>query len=115
MEFGRSIILLGYLNIVKEDFSAFNVSLFVRNHALSAVIISLQASISSLIVLPCIKTFVSSAKILKLPWGQHFGRSFIKRIKKSGPRTDPWGTPQLIGLVFDLNLSIDVNCCRFPR
>ena len=82
MELGRLIIFLGDLNMVKEDFSVFNVSLFVRNHALSEIIIFLQALISSSILSPCTKTFVSSAKILKFPREQQFGISFIKRIKK---------------------------------
>ena len=115
MELGRLILLLGDLNMVKEDLSVFNVSLFARNHELREIIMFLQTLISSSILPPCTKTFVSSAKILKLPRWQQLGRSFIKRIKKSGPRTDPWGTPQLIGLVTDLCLSIDVNCSRFPR
>ena len=75
--------------MVKEDLSVFNVSLFDRNHKLSEVIMLLQAMISSSILSPCTKTFVSSAKILTLPREQKLGRSFIKRIKKRGPRTDP--------------------------
>ena len=88
MELGRLILFLGDLNIVKEDLSAFSDSLFVRNHELREIIMFLEALISSSILSPYTKTFVSSAKILKFPRGQQFGRSFIKRIKKRGPRTD---------------------------
>ena len=49
---------------------------------------------------------VSSAKILTLPEGQHIGKSLINNRKSSGPRTEPWGTPQDMDLVVDLLLSI---------
>ena len=75
MEFGILIIFLGDLNMVKEDLSAFKISLFARNYELSEIMMFLQALISSSILSPCIKTFVSSAKILKLPRGQQFGKS----------------------------------------
>ena len=89
MEGGISILFLGDLNMVKEDLSVFSVSLFARNHVLREIMMFLLAMISSSILSPCTKTFVSSAKILTFPRGQQFGRSFIKRIKNRGPRTDP--------------------------
>ena len=52
------------------------------------------------------KMVVSSAKILTLPDGQHIGKSLINNRKSSGPRTEPWGTPQDTDLVVDLLLSI---------
>ena len=58
---------------------------------------------------------VSSANILTLPEGQHLGRSLIKSKKNKGPRTDPWGTPHVMGLVFDLQLSMFTYCSQSIR
>ena len=93
MEGGISILFLGDLNMVKEDLSVFSVSLLSKNHELREIIMFLPAMIRSSILSPRTKTFVSSANILTFPSWQQFGRSFIKRIKNRGPRTDPWGTP----------------------
>ena len=51
-------------------------------------------------------TAVSSANILILPIEQQFTTSFIYSINSSWPRTEPWETPQLMGLRFDLLLLI---------
>ena len=89
MEGGISIHFLDDLNMVKEDLSVFSVSLFARNHELREIIMFLPGIISLSILSPHTKTFVSSAKILTFPRRLQFGRSFIKRIKNRGPRTNP--------------------------
>ena len=40
--------------------------------------------------------FVSSANRKKINLSEIFGRSFIYRRNKRGPRTDPWGTPHVM-------------------
>ena len=46
------------------------------------------------------KTFVSSAYIVDFPLFRQNGKSSIKIRNKSGPRQEPWGTPQLISFNF---------------
>ena len=41
---------------------------------------------------------VSSAKIRNESLLDDFGRSFIYNKNSRGPRVEPWGTPQVIGL-----------------
>ena len=94
------------LNIVKDDLSAMRVSLLALNQYVSCVIMIFPLDTISLMLLLWKKIVVSSAKSLVLPSGQHLGKSFIKRRKRRGPRTEPCGTPQDIGRVFDLHLSI---------
>ena len=94
-----AIFLLLDLKIVKEDFSELSVSLFALNHFVSWVMINLHLDLMSSAVLLWKNIVVSSAKSLVCPSGQHLCKSFINRIKKSGPRTEPWGTPQVIGRV----------------
>ena len=62
--------------------------------------------IRSLILSLWKKTLVSSANIRTLPVGQQFGKSFMNMRKNKGPRTEPWGTPQDIERVFDLEFPI---------
>ena len=38
------------------------------------------------------------------------GRSFMKSKNKSGPKMDPWGTPNLIGNIDDSILPNLTNC-----
>ena len=90
------------LKIVKDDLSALRVSLFALNQFVSCVIMILPLDIMSFMLLLWKKIVVSSAKSLVLPSGQQIGRSLIKRRKRSGPKTEPCGTPQDIGRVFDL-------------
>ena len=87
------MIFLLDLKIVKVDLSVFRVILFAENHEFKAVIIILPVDFSSSIFLKWKKTLVSSAKILKYPYGQQFGKSFMKRRKSKGPSTEPCGTP----------------------
>ena len=39
-----------------------------------------------------------------------FGKSFIYNKNKRGPKTDPWGTPQRMGLWSEVTFPMDVNC-----
>ena len=39
-----------------------------------------------------------------------FGKSFINSKKRSGPKTEPWGTPQVIFLLADSMPFIETNC-----
>ena len=43
------------------------------------------------------------------------GRSFMQRIKRSGPRTVPWGTPDITASSLDRALSISTDCVRRIR
>ena len=89
-EFGRlGIIFLLDLKIVKVDLSVLSVILFAENQVFKAFIINLPVEISSSILLQWKKIFVSSAKILKLPRGEQFGRSLMKIKNSKGPSTDP--------------------------
>ena len=96
------IVFLLDLKIVKDDSSALRVSLFALNQFMSCIIMILPLDIMSFMLLLWKKIVVSSAKSLVLPSGQQIGRSLIKRRKRSGPKTEPCGTPQDIGRVFDL-------------
>ena len=51
---------------------------------------------------------VSSAKSLGLQVVQ-LEISFMYKVKRRGPRTDPSGTPQVMGIKLDLTLPIDTN------
>lgn len=52
----------------------------------------------------CMNTTVSSAYINVLQNIVDLGRLLMVRMKKSGPKIEPWGTPVRIGLVLDLML-----------
>ena len=103
------------LNIVKDDFSELRVSLFALNQLVSWVIIILPVDFMSSMELLWKNIVVSSANNLVLPSGQLLCRSFMNNIKKSGPSMEPWGTPQVIGKVCDLHLSICTYCLRLLR
>ena len=92
---------------MKEDFSEFNVSLFALNQLVNWVIIIVPFDdLMPSMELLWKNIVVSSAKSLVLPSGQQFGKSLINNIKNSGPSTEPWGTPHVIGRVCDLHLFI---------
>ena len=91
---------------MKEDFSEFNVSLFALNQLVNWVIIIVPLDLMSSMELLWKNIVVSSANSLVLPSGQQFGKSLINNIKNSGPSTEPWGTPHVIGRVCDLLLFI---------
>ena len=42
-------------------------------------------------------------------------KSLIYNKNSKGPRTDPWGTPQVIGWYSDTELPIETNCLLFVR
>ena len=94
------------LKIVKDDLSAFRVSLLALNHDVSWVIMILALLIMFSIVSLWKNMVVSSANILTLPDGQLIGRSLINKRKRSGPRTEPCGTPHDTDRVSDLLFSI---------
>jgi hypothetical protein len=56
---------------------------------------------------------VSSAKRNDLANSNAFGRSFIYKIKSSGPSIDPWGTPHFI-LLKDEQVYLN-NPCHRPQ
>ena len=103
------------LNTTKLDFSAFSVSLFDLNHWWSCIISRLPILVISLMSLHLKNTFVSSANIRMFPVEQALCRSFMYNINRRGPSTEPWGTPQLIGLSSDLFLPILTNGFRFVK
>ncbi|CAL4060695.1 unnamed protein product, partial [Meganyctiphanes norvegica] len=87
---GKSgIFFLGDLNIIKEDLSILRERLLLENQEFNSSIIFSPVLIISWILLAWKNILVSSAKILTLPRGQQFGRSFMNNMKKSGPRTEP--------------------------
>ena len=47
-------------------------------------------------VLPTRKIIVSAAKRTVRPGGRTLGRSFMKSEKRVGPRTEPFGTPEVV-------------------
>ena len=49
-----------------------------------------------LVVLSTRKIVVSSAKRTVRPGGRTLGRSFMKSEKRVGPRTEPFGTPEVV-------------------
>lgn len=44
-----------------------------------------------------------------------FARSFTYIKNRTGPNTDPWGTPQVIGNTWDVTDPKLTNCLRFER
>ena len=110
---GKLFLVFG-LNKMYFVFFVFNVSKLALNHS--------EMSISSLFALwkraemsqDDSWRVVSSAKIsLKKP--DEFGRSFIYKRNKRGPKILPCGTPQLIFCFLEFTPSIETNCCLFER
>ena len=58
---------------------------------------------------------MSSAKSLTFPSGQHLYKSFMKSIKNKGPRTEPCGTPHVMGLSLDLGVKQTAAASRSDR
>ena len=87
------------LKIVKEDLSAFKVSLLALNHDDNWVIMILAISIMLSILSLWKNMVVSSEHILTLPEGKHVERSLMNDRKSSGPKTEPWGTSNDTDLV----------------
>ena len=97
------ICLFFVRNILKKDFEQFKVSLLHKNQFCNFLEDVFDCLIIRLcIFLLCIKTPVSSAYSLMLMAFADLTMSFIYRIKNNGPKTEPWGTPQLTVLIIDV-------------
>ena len=103
------------LKMINEDFFAFKVSLFAINHLFICSMMTWPLLEISSAFLALNNTLVSSANILVLPEGQQFGMSLMYIRNNRGPRTDPWGTPQVMDLYDDLWLLSSTNCLRFVK
>ena len=95
---------------MKCDFETFKVSLFSVSHVVIFSNSEFRISIADSMLYPSIKTLVSSANEIENISFETLLRSLIYIMNKSGPRTEPWGTPQVITLVCDLLLSRNTNC-----
>ena len=94
----------------------FNVKRFAVNHLSRFSIIALISFLKSAILEQAKYTAVSSANILILIFSlEQFTRSFIYKMNKRGPRTEPWGTPQFINLRLDLWSFIWTYWCLFVK
>ena len=60
-------------------------------------------------------TVVSSAKRIENKMLDALEKSFINKIKKRGPRIEPWGTPCVINFVSDLLLLYITNWDLFVK
>ena len=78
----------------------FNESLLVLNQSENCFRSSFMLLKSVCMSWPVVYIVVSSANIMHLFFMALF-RSFVYIIKRSGPRTDPCGTPQLICRVLE--------------
>ena len=67
------------------------------------------------IVSPCIISPVSSANSRVTSLVVQYCMSLIKSKKRSGPKTEPWGTPHAMGLVSDFVPFITVYWVLFVR
>ena len=61
------------------------------------------------------RSAVSSAKMNDLPYLRHFCRSSMYSRKNRGPRTDPWGTPQFMGMGLEATFSTETYCFLSKR
>ena len=88
-----AIRLCGEWNTTKLVFSMFRDNLLANNHwlTLSSSTFRLVSKFRMLVLSR--NRFVSSAKRWKSKMLEHLGRSFIYKRKRSGPSTDPCGTP----------------------
>jgi hypothetical protein len=90
------LLLCLFLKIMKLVLSMFKDNLFNLNQ-LEILFISSLIRVSRDMGSLCVKIiFVSSAKIIKCELVEHWGRSLMYNKKRSGPRTEPWGTPQVM-------------------
>jgi hypothetical protein len=64
---------------------------------------------------PFVVILGSSANIFADVYDKQFGRSFIYRRNSSGPKLDPWGTPQRMVCYCDLVCPILHICVRFVK
>ena len=59
-----------------------------------------------------INKFESSANSFILEWFTELGISFMYKRKSYGPKTIPWGIPQVVVLIVESLLLTTVNCER---
>ena len=57
-----------------------------------------------------LNTFVSSAKWWTLQCFVAIWKSYMHISKSSDPNTDPWGTPLVIGHIFEFKPLIETDC-----
>lgn len=101
--------------IIKFVFSIFNNNLFLWNHAEILINSSFILVASSLILIWSAMTLVSSAKSKHLKKFEVLGKSFIKVIKRRGPKIELWDTPNYIYKWETLLELTYVNCLRLVR
>ena len=101
--------------IMKFDFLIFNVSLLAASQTVNFASSVLRIPITSSILLPSMKSLVSSANRIENNLSDTLGRSLMQIKKNSGPKTDPCGTPQVTVFEVDLELFIVTNCYLFVR
>ena len=80
-------------------FETFKVSLFSVSHVDIFYNSEFRISIADSMLSPSIKTLVSLANKIENISFETLLRSLIYIMNKSGPSTEPWGTPQVITLV----------------
>ena len=76
----------------------------------NCVMMCVPLDVISSLLLHLKKIVVSSAKIRKCPKLHALWRLFMYSMNSSGPRTEPWGTPQLICRCSDLCFPIWTYC-----
>ena len=95
--------------------SLFRNSLFALNH-LKTLFSSKLAVWKSSFMLLCEKNrFVSSANIMGSNILDTLHKSFTYIMKRSGPKIDPWGTPQIISRLDVFIAPVCINCFLFER
>ena len=95
----ESVLILARWKSMKCDFETFKVSLFSVSHVDIFYNSEFRISIADTMLSPSIKTLVSSANKIGNISFETLLRSLIYIMNKSGPSTEPWGTPQVITLV----------------
>ena len=81
---------------MKCDFDTFKVSLFSVSHVDIFVNSEFRILMVDSMLSPSMKILVSSANKIENILFETFLRSLIYNINKSGPSTEPWGTPHVI-------------------
>ena len=92
-------------NDIAMVLSGFITSLFKRNQLDTCCITSFIILFNRVMFVASICIFISSANKVVLPLCILMGRSFIYNRNKTGPRTEPWGTPPFISFTVYLYLS----------
>ena len=91
---------------IKFVLSTFSDNLFVLTHAYTFIISILILSTNRSKLSPAQNKFVSSANKIGINNFDTYGKSLIKNKNKSGPNTDPCGTPHWIFFTFRLAIII---------